>query len=743
MSATPALAQNAEAESVQTGIQDIIVTAQKREESAQKAALAISVVSSESLVQAGVTSVTDLGKVVPAVKVSQAASPYVPINIRGIANFALNAYSDPAAVVSYDGVALSRPSGLFGNLYDLARVEVLKGPQGTLYGRNATAGALNILPAPPKLGEFSGNGMFEYGNFDLIHATGAINLPLGTKAALRIAGDFIDRDGYYADGTSDQVSRSVRAQLRVEPDDRFAITLGADFSHQGGRGPGMSLLEGTYVAGTYPGPAAILNPRVGQYVGDPWDGLNSAASCPTHAAYYGNVTAICKNDSYQDSDFWGVNATIDWDVGFGTLTVLPAYRRSSLNYHVNSYPNLEEHQTHEQTSLEVRLSSQPSSPVKWVLGAFAFDEDTDSNFLIRLNPLFPPTTQLVDASTKSYAAFGQVTVPLTDGFRATGGVRYTSDKKTFDGLQPPNPRQAGLKRSDSAVTWKVGLEYDVSANSLLYAGVDRGYHSGGFFFTAGPRATYEPEQITSYTIGSKNMLFNRRLQLNLEAFWYDYKDQQVSHFAVILDGGGLPSPGFVTDNAGNAEIKGVEADIRWLATDTTNLFLNAQYLDAKYTKFQYSTGFAPQTTGCPPLGQVGGEFIYNCNGYPMINAPKWSLTGGIEQTFELANGSSFVANVGGQFQSSVWLAPFDYLPFHSQGSKFIGDASLTYNTPGRNWSITGWVRNFTDAVVSDFKAGTGSAQRMGPPGPALSPGSVPVSVLRPPRTYGVRVNVNF
>ena len=219
VTAVPAFAQatptDASSED-QGGIADIIVTAQRTEESAQKAALAIAVIKPEELIRQNITRAEDLSRIVPALVATASGGPNTSFFIRGVGNTTANSYSDPAISFNYDGVYIGRPNSTQGFFFDLQRIEVLKGPQGTLYGRNATGGAVNVIPNRPVIGETSGKLQASYGNYDAIQAQGAVNLPIGDSGAFRLAGSYNKHDGYLSDGTADADQYSVRAQALAE-----------------------------------------------------------------------------------------------------------------------------------------------------------------------------------------------------------------------------------------------------------------------------------------------------------------------------------------------------------------------------------------------------------------------------------------------------------------------------------------------------------------------------------------------
>ncbi|WP_374944599.1 TonB-dependent receptor plug domain-containing protein [Sphingomonas sp.] len=235
---TPSESVSAAAAPDRNGLGDIIVTAQRQSENSQRAAVPLSVIEGGALLASGITQVDRLNSLAPALSI-------VPTNtgnaafIRGVGNFTLAPNSDPAIAFNYDGVYVGRPTSTTGVFYDLERVEILKGPQGILYGRNATGGAINVLPAQPRIGEFSGNGSLTYGNYDTLNAEGAINLPVGDRGAIRLSASRASHDGYLSDGTSDEKTWAARAQMEAELTPDLSVRVAGDYAHNGGFGAGI------------------------------------------------------------------------------------------------------------------------------------------------------------------------------------------------------------------------------------------------------------------------------------------------------------------------------------------------------------------------------------------------------------------------------------------------------------------------------------------------------------------------
>lgn len=762
-SAPQACAQDATTDGATSGgIEEIVVTAQRREESAQRSAISIDTVSADELANVG-TNPGDLTRFVPSVQFSQVSNVYPQTSIRGVGNNPLNPSTESTVGFNFDGVPITRTPATVGMYYDLQRVEVLKGPQGTLYGRNNTGGVVNIIPRTPILGETSGNLTFEAGSFDLLRVTGAVNLPLGDQAAVRGAFNVINRDGFYDSGLQDDVGESGRLTLRVEPTPDLTVQVGLDYHNQGGNGGGTTLLNSTFVANAAGPPPFRQYTTDGQPLGgDPWIDVNqrcngvdsSHVPAPPAAGpnnldwddwFYTTGNSPCRFDGRRDDTFWGLTGLVELSLGNGTLTVIPAVRTSELNSLTVGATNLVNAEESDTFTLEARYASDPDERFSYIVGAFLLDDNVDSTYQISIGyPNNAPTLQLLNQTTDSWAVFGSGRFSLTDSLRLTAGVRYTHDEKTFVGTSDPaGPSFLAVSAENSwgEVTYDAGIEWDVAENSLLYLSYGRGYKAGGFFFATpfagyGPGApgsappvvtgnTFDPEYVTAITLGSKNYFLDRRLMLNLEVFSYQYQDQQTSIFGrddwlPPASAPGFTERPFLTVNLGEVDIIGAELETQYLLTENTLLSLNVQHLDTEISGTITNAGL-------------------NTAGYPTLNAADVTATFGLQQTFPLNSGAEIVADLRGQYRGNIWIGSTDYLPFMEAEPVTTGDFSLSYVSAGGGWRLTGYANNFTDEEVPVFYAGTGEA-RTSAAGPPSSPFT---ASYRPPRTYGVRLGMNF
>ena len=720
------------------GLQEIVVTAQRRTENVQQSSLAIDVVGADQLAQRGVSEARDLTSVNPSISISQAGA-FTQTNIRGAGDPSLNGLRQTAVSYSVDGVVIGQPVGISQNFYDLARVEILKGPQGTLYGRNATGGAVNLITQRPTH-ELGGYLTAEYGNFASKKATGALNVPLTSTLAVRGAFDVVDRHGYLSDGTDDDVRQSGRLQAYWEPSDAFNLRVFGDYSHTGGKGGGAVLFA------TQPGTNSWTS------VTDP---INNAAV----AAGTGGLHSVFSPDASMDLHQWDVAAEMNLALGdFATLTAIPAYRHSNFDAISNTFGFRSQFypQTSKQTSYEVRLGHQ-SELIKWTVGGYYFNDDT--RFDLNTYPLTPFAATLIpnfntrgDVSSlnRSTAAFGEATYSVTKQLRVIGGLRHTHDLVSYAGgygdQRFPLIPQSGEKRFD-AQTWKAGAEYDIAAQSMAFVTVSRGYKSGGFFFVPDLSGdnNYKPEFLTAVEAGVRNRFFDNRLQVNLEAFYWRYKDQQLSSVGFTSAG----SIAYLTRNAGSSTPRGGSLDVVWKLTQADTLGFAVNYTRARFDTFTINypapiaftlrTGPLCSVPASPTVGPGGLPVLaVTCAGAPLPRTPEWSGSVNHEHVFQLGGAGEIASHVGVTWATSRYLSPDFFIPETRDGGYALLNADLTYTPEKGSWSVTAFARNLTDKAVYQ---GAIADVLNGFAGP-----SAPTFVERQagePRVYGVRGTFRF
>lgn len=445
---------------------------------------------------------------------------------------------------------------------------------------------------------------------------------------------------------------------------------------------------------------------------------------------------IRSDDNRVERDLWNLTAELNYDLGFATLTVLPAYRNMTIQS--TSYEGgikLRYDEKSKQTSLETRLANDDGR-LKWLVGAFYFDNDRDVYNMIDSNPVSQRALQVFpNIGSKSYAFFGDTTFSLSDSFRLLGGIRYTHEVKTVQGVRtdldanPTNNFVLDNRRVFKEVTWRAGAELDVGPSSMAYATVATGFKSGGFYTAVSPGNEFEPEHITAYTVGVRNRFLDNRLQLNIEGFYWKYKDNQQS--AIGFDGFG--NIAFVTRNAGDARLFGVSADIAARLSDNDNLSLNLEYNNSKFNRFTYEVPsfFNPANTGCSVgASTTPGRSRVDCSGFPLPRAPRFTAQAGYSHDFVFDSGAKLSLSLSGQYITSKYLT-VDYQQVGKVGDTFTGDIDLTFTPASERFSISGFVNNVTNEEVY-----TGGAQHQ-------QIARVFYGNINPPRTYGVRARVNF
>ncbi|WP_159107296.1 TonB-dependent receptor [Azospirillum sp. B4] len=743
--ALPAAAQQAvpQVDKDNTGLDEIVVTALRRRESLQEAPVAVSAVTAEALERQGITNVADLQKQVAGLQISYGGA-VADVYLRGVGNFATDQYAESAIAMNVDGVYIAKPAGFNGFFFDVDRVEVLKGPQGTLYGRNASGGAINVITRKPDTEKVSGEAGIEFGSYDLVKANAAVNVPLNDKVAVRVSALVSSHSGYLSDGYDDDKTQAGRLQVLAKPDDVTSILASFDYSHVGGKGPGTVLLDQN---------GHVLNSS------DPWMGASSATANAFKLAQNGAPQLPVRDTGWQNIRNMGASVDFERDLGFANLTFIPAVRYLMDDY-LTWVPGFSDAVTdHTLTSsVEARLSSEEDSWLKWVAGLYFFDEDDKNHFqvyqLVNLDYASFP-----DLHTRSYAAFGDVTAPVTENFRLIGGLRYTIEDKSQRALEyvgfpgnvslpaftlNGNDPLTGLTQYEHtgsttfyAFNWKAGFQYDVAPKSMVYFTASTGFKSGGYILSDAPYDRYAPEKLTAFELGSKNRFFDDRLQLNLEAFYWKYKNHQETLFGPVVENG-VGNTGRITVNAGDATIKGFDISTKYKLTPRDLISADVEYLDSIYDSFSFfswlSSGSLPFITTCKAgatavRSGVSGQMV-DCSGRGLIRAPKWTGTLGYEHDFDLADGAVLAANIDSQFSSGYYWG-MDFIASEYQGAYTTTNISLTYTAASGGWSMTGYVNNLEDAVIF-----TGGNQDMFKPGIAYTN-------LRPPRTFGVRGKVNF
>lgn len=797
---TAAFAQDAAGPDAEVKLEEVVVTAERRSESVQKTAIAISAVTSEQLQDASIARPEDLQKLVPGLSVFRAFGGMNNIYVRGIGAQISNAFGDQSVAQSLDGVYVARGTALSGAFLDAQRVEVLKGPQGTLYGRNATGGAINYISNRPSF-KSEGGGQVQFGNYGDVEANGFINVPFSSTAAMRLALGYVNHDGYIASSdANDQDTLAGRLSFNIAPSDSSSLLAIADYSQDKGTGTGEVVLNRSADHASASTSDPWSGPRIGNYAPANYNGQiqNPGVGCtiapgPNQCVvpntvtfnpnFYGpgvggyalnpDTVGAWAPGGFLDNRNWGLMA--QYDITFGdaaNLTLLPAYRdtQGRWNNAAGGYYTIVDTPA-KQTSFEARLASVDSQPFKWLAGLYYYNEKQDPNEnywnfnqvpggLVTNQGYIERRYHLKD---QSYAGFAQATWSVTQAFRVTGGLRYTREEKTGTGrFMIQSPAYVGIfgpgtvtpfcpvgvagttydlassscvvllnnKKTWNATNWKAGLEYDVAPESMLYLTASTGFHAGGLNdgIAAGSyTASYEPEEIMAYALGSKNRFMDDRLQINAEAFLWNFKDKQYGALSVLNP----PVVGFPILNVGDLREYGIDIDLNYAITHDDLFGISFEYLHSKFDDYVFTP---TSTVDCgAPIGSapVLGIPIMNCRGKSVPNAPEYSGSLTYEHTFNLNSHGEITFGLRSHLQSGADLtigAP----KWARQDGYAKSDLWLSFGPASERFKVTAYVNN-----VENAETYTNAQQSFNSNDPTWW------GDIAAPRTYGVRVKTGW
>lgn len=705
--ARPAAAETAAAPADATTLGEVVVTAQHVKENSQKTPIAISVYDNKVLKLAAIHDMEGLTAVAPDVNFTMTEGQPI-IAVRGVSSRDTNETGNPAVTVNVDGFYLNRPYFLNAVFYDLDRIEVLRGPQGTLNGRNSVGGAINIITAKP-VDHFEAYTSLQYGNYNDLVLQGMVNLPLSDKVQLRASAFSESHDGYRANGNEIRGdaadNKSARVEVAFEPFENFHGLVTAQYSRMEGVGDVMQYIP--FIFTTTPSGGQAL-------VHDLPAGINAKAF-------------PLGTEPFIDATDKQIRFDLTYDAPGVELKALGGYDKASYRHAVDqTIPGVAAYQWQpsqwpDTYNLELRATSKTPGPLQWQVGAFYFDEK--SSLLAGDRSSLPGGGYDYffgfNYKTKAWskAVYAQASYELTEKLKLTGGLRYTKDYISETGWFGDltggisfSGDQYGSARS-SKVTYHAALDYDLTPANLLYAKFDTGYKAGGFNLGA---TTYGPETVKAYEIGSKNRFFGNTLQLNLAAFYTDYTNQQVSTYTTLVSGQATS----LTLNAGASEIYGVEADMIWKYQPIGTFNAAVTYLHARYTDFL--------SVGDPSDPAASGNVQLKGNRPPQ--SPTWSLSAGLEHTWDVFGGS-LTGRIQTKYQSSSYFSFYNF-PDTQQKAYTMSDAFLTWQPDDAKWKVTAFVRNlensvvFSDAEESQFTGAYGFA-------------------FYPPRTYGMRLEYSW
>jgi iron complex outermembrane receptor protein len=713
-----------------TSLEEVVVTARKRAESLQDTPISVTALTGADLESRGFVKLDDLNGAAPNVGwQSSPAGGTSTANffIRGVGQSDFISTSDQSVGLYLDGVYLPRSIGAALDVVDVERIEILRGPQGTLFGRNTIGGAVQVITRPPG-DTLEGSVAATFGSRDRIDLRVHLNLPLGEKAAARLSAASLNQDGYgtrllTGEDTGDVNNDAVHGQFRWLPADDWEVLISADASRRRGRSspetlksnddanPFVGLYNSLYLA-----PQGFPEISAAHFVTD--DPRKSWAGTPNR----------------DDYDTRGASTTLRWEAS-DTLELksITAWRSlesvSAFDFDGTPYPFLDQTVAVDQRQLsqELQLSGKANGDrLNWLLGAYYFRENvTENQLALLLAPVTRTGSGLYDFErsglglgytthlaqlTNSYALYGQGTYQLTDRLSFTAGLRYTFEEKELESANTGGIVRGPVTVDDDwdALTPKVGVEFKLDPNQLLYVSASKGFRSGGFngreATTAVPDS-YDPEYITAYEVGMKSDLLARTLRLNFGGYYYDYQDKQGTALK--------PNATVTVGNIGKVEMYGLEFEATAIPTRGLQFSLGVGYgqHDIKEVDAAGSLTLRPDTQ--------------------LENAPDWTGNAAVTYTVDLAAAGALTFYVDTRYKSAHEFLVPNY-PGERQGAYAISNARIGFASASGAWELQAFVQNLTDesyAVFTESTIGFGFPSVM--------------STYGRPREWGLTAKYNF
>ena len=708
-----------------SAIADIVVTAQRRSESIQKVPLSVSAVSGEQLATANITTALDLNKLVPSVNLVAQNNSVLPF-IRGVGNTLTPPGNESSVSIYVDDVYYGRIIPVLLQLNNVEQIEVLKGPQGTLFGRNSTGGLVHVKTRTPRPGQDpTASAQIGYGNFNTFDASAYAAVSIGDKAAIDISGIVHHQaDGWgrnYTTGADSfaEKSEGFRSKLVVDVTDDTRFMLTGEYAHTNSN---IGINASPFAFSKTP--SGTLDPTPGRQI----------LTVPTPYDSRSNQTPIGRSRLYAAS------ARVSHDFGFATVSNIAAWKRIrqferiDLDFNAPDLLAADLPGRDREFTNEFQISSNGNSRLKWTAGLFyinmtqGFYPASFYGAVIGSQLGVPTATnfQLSVVSVKAVSLYGQATYEIVDDLKLTLGGRYSWDKLKGAGEQsiqvpggPVTPIPGTMfvdKTTVKKPSFRVALDYSLNPDVLVYGSVSQGFKEPVYNVLPFSPPPTKPEVLTAYEVGLKSEFLDRRLKFNAAAFWYEIKNPQVQT---------APRPGSaVTSNAEHARHRGFEIETTFAVTPEFQLRAAGTYLDAKYTSFRNASIINPNPNF--PFGNLPGV-PGDVSGSTTVFAPKLSGNAGADYTVQLGNGGEIVASGNVLFTSKVFFEPDHNLV---QPAYALVDASLTYKFPDDKTFVRLWGANLTDKLYYRSASSVGYfGGNVGTPGA--------------PRTYGVTIGTTF
>ena len=671
-------------------LEEVVVTAQKREENLYEVPISVSAFSDDKLEQAIIDDVADLGRFAPSLTANNVSAGGSNIFMRGVGNEIIAVGADSSVAIYIDGVYTPRFTTALNNFVDVERVELVKGPQGTLYGRNATGGAINIVTKQPSA-EASFKSDVEISNYSGRKVRAAGGGAISDTLFGRLALVYNNKHNYSYNPVFDERLDvedmfAANASLKWQPSDGFEALLRYDHLEDDALG----------VVST-----RVLAPGAGH------------AGLAFDPDPFVNGSDFRVRDSKNEMESRGFNASLTWDFGNFRITSLSAWKHfeSDLDYDADGTerPLLSVVPVSEEESRtlseELRIEYTGDGPWEWMAGFFYFDEDARQDLNLELLGGVLALVPLSDLDVEAWALFGELSFNPTERLKLTAGLRYSDETKEhvtiMNGVMLPD---SSGKASWDAFTPKFTVGYDLSEDLFVYATASRGFKSGGFNSVSNS-PVFDPEYLWNYEVGLKGTAADGRVRGAVTGFIYDYTDIQVRIYPEVT---GAPIP---IDNASKAEVKGLEVEGSLMPFDNFQFDLSIAYIDGSYKDY---------ITANPNAGNA----LQDLSGNRMIHSPRIKANIGAEYVLDLGGAGSLALRGEYIHSGKIYFDQFN-VDQTKQASYDLWNAYLTYTSPDGRWTVAAWGKNLDDEVYVLQIYPSGLLGMRG--------------LLAPPRTYGIRV----
>lgn len=740
--ATPA---NSQAEKVDSGVGEIVVTAQRRVQNLQNVPIAVTVLGGEQVERQRLFALSDVANATPNFTIGANTPNQPALTIRGIGSTVREAGSDRSVVPFVDEIYIGRTGAATFDLFDVEQIEVLRGPQGTLFGRNVSGGAVSITTAKPQ-DRFDAKMQLTVGNYDRLEGRGMVNVPLTDSLAARFTVSATRRDGFYDNvllGRDHiQAPRALDGRMQLRYDNGGPTTVLFFVTGDDSKVKGLAS-KNTQGQASDAGFATAL-------------AAYNTSAFPAYTPVAGPFNVENNVLGFSNSRGWRSYLRIEHDLGFGTLTLLPSY----LNNRLHEYRDLggiplhgtgaqtagfestrDELETYDAGSMEARINSNKGGPLNWVVGAYYIKENTDRTQAIfrQVNNAYSAPAFIERSRDQSLAGFGQFSWMITPIVELTAGARYTHDIRRFQlatvdqltaaeraqitaslGRAPSiNPAleiySGSVERSENALTPKLALRVEPLRNQNIYASWSRGYKSGGFDGNspdlAGLQIGFRPEKVNSYEVGLKSLLFNHTLRLNVAAFLTDFQNLQLRDRVLLIPGDQTSNIALVI-NAAKARIKGIEAESEWRPLPDLSLSATLAFLHSEVTE------------AAPNTSLIVGERL------PRAPQSEFSLNGSYTLRSAISGLPTDVEFGANYKRTGKVFNDINEQLAGEQPAYGLLDARIVFTPIKSRWQISLWGKNLTNKIYYIDAQSSGG-------------GNLAAVQWGDPRTYGATLSWHY